>query len=400
MPPANTGVAIMADRLRPAWAEIDLGAAQRNASLLARLVGPSELCAVVKADGYGHGAVPLARAALAGGAGWLAVALVEEGVVLREAGIQVPILLLSEPPPAAMEEALACRLAPTVYSADGVRALGRAAAAGDFGPVDVHLKVNTGMHRVGAEPGSTVALATAIGADPRLRLAALWTHLAVADGAGRADVDFTRTQLDRFRSAHDDLLAAGLRPPCRHVANSAGAIAFPEARLDMVRCGIALYGLSPTPELAAQLSDATGGGRLEPVLSLRAQVSMCRWLDTGERPSYGRRRPLEVRSQVATIPLGYADGVPRRLFDTAGEVLIGGVRRPLAGVVTMDQIMVDCGPAGHPEVNPGDEVVLIGRQAGEEITATEWADRLGTINYEVVCGIGPRVPRVLVGGDR
>jgi alanine racemase len=389
----------MADRRRPAWAEVDVAAARRNASRLARLVGPSELCAVVKADGYGHGAVPLARAALAGGAGWLAVALVEEGVVLREAGIEVPILLLSEPPPAAMEDALACRLSPTVYSAEGVRALGRAAATGGFGPVDVHLKVDTGMHRVGADPQSIVGLATAIGADPRLRLAALWTHLAVADGGSKADVEFTRTQLDRFRSAHDDLLAAGLRPPLRHVANSAGAIAFPEARLDMVRCGIALYGLSPTPELAAQLSTATGGGRLEPVLSLRAQVSMCRWLDKGERPSYGRRRPLDARSRVATVPLGYADGVPRRLFDTGGEVLIGGVRRPLAGVVTMDQIVVDCGPAEDPEVKPGDEVVLIGRQAGEEITATDWAERLGTINYEVVCGIGPRVPRVVVGGD-
>jgi len=388
----------VADRLRPAWAEIDVGAAQRNALLLGGLVGPSELCAVVKADGYGHGAVALAQAALAGGAGWLAVALVEEGVVLREAGIEVPILLLSEPPVAAMEEALAGRLVPTVYSVEGVRALGRAAAGGGYGPVDVHLKVNTGMHRVGADPERTVALATAIGADPRLRLAALWTHLAVADGVTKADLEFTRDQLARFRSAHDELLAAGLRPPLSHVANSAGAIAFPEARLDMVRCGIALYGLSPTPELAAQLSEASGGGRLEPVLSLRAQVSMCRWLDKGERPSYGRRRPLDDRSMVATVPLGYADGVPRRLFDTDGEVLIGGVRRPLAGVVTMDQIVVDCG-ADHPEVHPGDEVVFIGRQGDDEITATEWADRLGTINYEVVCGIGPRVPRVVVGAD-
>jgi alanine racemase len=391
-------VVAVADRLRPAWAEIDVGAAQRNASLLGRLVGPSELCAVVKADGYGNGAVALAQAALAGGAGWLAVALVEEGVALREAGIEVPILLLSEPPVAAMEEALACRLVPTVYSSEGVRALGQAAANGTHGLVDVHLKVNTGMHRVGADPERTVALATAIAADPQLRLAALWTHLAVADGVTKADLEFTRDQLARFRAAHDELLAAGLRPPLSHVANSAGAIAFPEARLDMVRCGIALYGLSPTPELAAQLSDATGGGRLEPVLSLRAQVSMCRWLDKGERPSYGRRRPLDDRSMVATVPLGYADGVPRRLFDTGGEVLIGGVRRPLAGVVTMDQIVVDCG-AGDPEVHPGDEVVMIGRQGGEEITATEWADRLGTINYEVVCGIGPRVPRLAVGAD-
>jgi alanine racemase len=392
----------VADRARPTWAEIDLDAARHNAALLAGLVAPAGLCAVVKADGYGHGALPLATAALAGGASWLAVALVEEGVVLREAGIEVPILLLSEPPVEAMKDALASRLVPTLDSEVGVRALSRAAAGGDAGPVDVHLKVDTGMHRVGADPEKTLPLATAIGAHPQLRLAALWTHLAVADGTSRADLEFTRTQLERFHSVHDELASAGLRPLMTHAANSAGAIAFPEARLDLVRCGIALYGLYPTPRLANQLSEATGGGRLEPVLSLRAEVSMVRRLDRGERPSYGRRRPLAERSWVATVPIGYADGVPRRLFDTGGEVLIGGVRRPLAGVVTMDQIVVDCGPAARavatPEVEVGDEVVLIGRQGEDEITATEWADRLGTINYEVVCGIGPRVPRVLVGG--
>ncbi|HEX3839520.1 MAG TPA: alanine racemase [Acidimicrobiales bacterium] len=389
----------MADRLRRAWAEIDLDAARHNASLLTGLVGPAELCAVVKADGYGHGAVSLATAALAGGATWLAVALVEEGVALREAGIEVPILLLSEPPVEAMKDAVASRLVPTIDSEAGARAVSRVAAGADSGPVDIHLKVDTGMHRVGTDPDKVVALATAIGAHPQLRLAALWTHLAVADGVTKADREFTRTQLDRFGSAHAELQSAGLRPPMTHAANSAGAIAFPEARLDMVRCGIALYGLCPTPELASHLSEATGGGSLQPVMSLRAEVSLVRWLDRGERPSYGRRRPLAERSLVATVPIGYADGVPRRLFDTGGEVLIGGVRRPLAGVVTMDQIVVDCGPDGHPAVAVGDEVVLIGRQGDEEITATEWADRLGTINYEVVCGIGPRVPRVPVGGD-
>jgi alanine racemase len=388
----------VADRRRRAWAEIDLDAARHNASLLSGLVGPAELCAVVKADGYGHGAVPLATAALAGGATWLAVALVEEGVALREAGIEVPILLLSEPPGEAMKEAVASRLVPTVDSEPGVQAVSRVAAGSDSGPVDVHLKVDTGMHRVGADPDQVVALATSIGAHPQLRLAALWTHLAVADGGAKADREFTRTQLDRFRSVHDELLSAGLRPPVTHAANSAGTIAFPEARLDMVRCGIALYGLSPTPELATQLSEATGGGSLRPVMSLRAEVSLVRWLDRGERPSYGRRRPLAEQSLVATVPIGYADGVPRRLFDTGGEVLIGGIRRPLAGVVTMDQIVVDCGPQDHPAVEVGDEVVLIGRQGENEITASEWADRLGTINYEVVCGIGPRVPRVPVGG--
>ncbi|MHB1710193.1 MAG: alanine racemase [Acidimicrobiales bacterium] len=383
----------MADRRRPAWVEVDVHAARRNASLLHRMVGPSSLCAVVKADGYGHGAVPMAAAALAGGASWLAVALVDEGVQLREAGIDVPILLLSEPPVDAMEEALACRLTPTIYTDGGVQALKRFAAGS--GTVDVHLKVDTGMHRVGADPGDVVALAAVIAGDDRLRLSALWTHLAVADETGPEDVEFTLVQLDRFEAVLEELTASGLSPSLTHVANSAGSIAYPRARRDMVRCGIALYGHCPTPELATMLCDATGG-RLEPVLSLRARVSFVRRLESGERPSYGRRRPLAEPSLVATVPIGYADGVPRRLFDTGGEVLIRGVRRPLAGTVTMDQIMVDCGQRGVPPVTPGDEVVLIGSQGTEEITATEWANRLGTISYEVLCAIGARVPRVLV----
>ncbi|MGO9027466.1 MAG: alanine racemase [Acidimicrobiales bacterium] len=387
----------MIDHFRPAWAEVDLGAVRRNAATLKGLVGASTLCAVVKADGYGHGALAVARAALDGGAEWLAVALVEEGVALREAGIEAPVLLLSEPPVDAMADAVHHRLVPTVYTSDGVGALGKA-VAGRPGPVDVHLKVDTGMHRVGADADEAVALADRVASTHALRLGALWTHLAVADGGGADDRAFTSAQLHRFGLVADALAAAGHRPPLTHVANSAAAIAYPEARLDMVRCGIALYGLCPTSALADQLASATGGGQLEPVLSLRAEVSFVRALDAGERPSYGRRRPLAERSTVATVPLGYADGVPRRLFDTGGEVLVGGVRRPLAGVVTMDQIVVDCGPADAP-VAVGDEVVLIGRQGDEEITATEWADRLGTISYEVLCDIGPRVPRRPVGEE-
>jgi alanine racemase len=406
----------MADRFRPAWAEVDLGAVRRNAATLKALVGPSTLCAVVKADGYGHGAVPVARAALAGGATWLAVALVEEGVELRQAGIDAPILVLSEPPLGAMADTLHHRLVPTVYSSAGLEALGKAAAgsagpgSAGPGPVDVHLKVDTGMHRVGADPDQVVALADSLAATDGLRLGALWTHLAVADGGDDEDRAFTTTQLYRFGLALDSLAAAGHHPPMTHVANSAGSIAFPAARRDMVRCGIALYGLCPTPALADELASATGGARLEPVLSLRAEVSYIRPLEARERPSYGRRRPLPERSMVATVPLGYADGVPRRLFDTGGEVLIGGVRRPLAGVVTMDQIVVDCGPfdsgdsgdsgdSAGARVAVGDEVVLIGRQGNQEITATEWADQLGTINYEILCDIGPRVPRRLVDSE-
>ena len=194
------------------------------------------------------------------------------------------------------------------------------------------------------------------------------------------------------------LAASGHQPPLTHVANSAGAIGWPSARRDLVRCGIALYGVAPTPALAEELSASTGGGRLRPVLSLRTRVTSTRELDAGERPSYGRRRPLERRSTVATVPIGYADGVPRRLGEEGGSVLIGGRRRPLAGAVTMDQVVVDCGPVGSAPVAVGEEVVLLGRQGTEEITADEWACLLSTISYEVLCDIGPRVPRLTAGG--
>ena len=388
----------MADRWRPVWADIDLDAMRHNASLVSRVAGPAALCAVVKADGYGHGGLPAARAALDGGASWLAVALVEEGVLLREAGIDAPILLLSEPPVDAMAEAVARRLVPTVYTRGGLEELDRVAEAAGSGPIDVHLKVDTGMHRVGADATDVLCLSEVIAGSHALRLGALWTHLAVADGAGEIDQEFTRVQLDRFDAALAALAAAGHVPPMTHVANSAGTIAWPAARRDLVRCGIALYGLAPTRALADAITARTGGERLRPVLSLRTRVTFVRDLASGERLSYGRRRALPERSTVATAPIGYADGVPRRLFDVGGEVLVGGVRRPLAGVVTMDQIVVDCGPVGSATVEVGDEVVLLGRQGSEEITATEWADLLGTINYEVLCGIGPRVPRLTHGG--
>ena len=385
----------MGDRWRPAWADIDLGAVRHNAAVLVRLAGPAALCAVVKADGYGHGDLSVARAALEGGATWLAVALVEEGVALRDGGIDAPILLLSEPPREAMAEAVARGLVPTVYTAGGLEALGRVVGDRGLPPLTVHLKVDTGMHRVGADVGDAPALADTIAADPGLRLGAVWTHLAVADGDGTDDREFTRAQLQRFDALLAGLAAAGHRPGLTHVANSAGTIAVPEARRELVRCGIALYGVAPTEALAGQLSSAPGGGRLRPVLSLRTRVTFVRDLDQGERPSYGRRRPLARRSTVATAPIGYADGVPRRLFDQGGEVLVRGIRRPLAGTVTMDQIVIDCGPVGTDPVAVGDEVVLLGRQGSEEVSASEWADLLGTISYEVLCDIGPRVPRLL-----
>jgi alanine racemase len=370
------------EHLRPAWAEVDLDAIGHNAALLAEMVSPAQLCAVVKADAYGHGAVEVARAAQANGARWLAVALVEEGVALRQAGVEGPVLVLCEPAERAMGPCAAFGLTPTVYSSAGI-ARADAEAARVRTTLPVHLKVDTGMHRLGADPEDALGLARAVAAAPHLRLQGLWTHLAVAE---RPSDPFTSEQLSTFEAVREELRAAGLVPEVVHAANSAAAIAHPASRYDLVRCGIALYGYPPGPAVAELL-----GRELRPALCLKAKVSWRRRLPAGARVSYGRVRPLPEASVVATVPLGYADGVPRRLSGP-GEVLVRGARRPLAGTITMDQLIVDCGPDSGVEV--GDEVVLIGSQGDERIGADEWAALLGTITYEVLCGIGPRVPRV------
>ncbi len=381
---------------RPVWAEIDLGAVRHNASLLHRAAAPAALCAVVKADGYGHGAVAVARAALEGGATWLAVATPEEGVQLLDAGVATPVLVLSEPPAAAMADVVGRGLTLALYSRQGIRAAGEASERAGV-VTDVHLKVDTGMHRVGASPDELLDTVRALVAEPSLRFGALWTHFPVADGVEPEDRSFTEGQIRSLHAARALLADAGHAPPLLHAANSAGALAYPASRLDMVRCGIALYGVSPFPVVdpvfAAVLSE-TGATGLRPVLSLRARVTLLRELGEADRPSYGRLHPLGARSTVATVPLGYADGVPRRYFTRGGTVLVGGERRRLAGMVTMDQIVVDCGPDTAVEV--GDEVVLIGRQGARSLTASDWAEVLDTIAHEVFCGIGPRVPRVVV----
>jgi alanine racemase len=374
---------------RPVWGEVDLDALRANARALVDEARPAAVLAVVKADAYGHGAVPSARAALDGGATWLGVALVEEGLRLRDAGIAARILVLSEPPAEAAAAVVAHDLTPVVYTAPGIEALAAAAAAldgtpgrnPDQVPVPVHLKVDTGMHRVGCEPGDAVALAEKIAAHPELRLDGVCTHLAVAD---ELENGYTAEQLASFDAVVAQLGERGLRPPLVHAANSAALLAQPHAaRYDLVRLGIALYGVPPAPHLADRVA-------LRAVLSLKARVSHVKELPAGSRLSYGLRYELDRPSVIATVPAGYADGVPRNLGLNGGEVLIGGRRHPIAGTVTMDQLMVDTGPSS---VAVGDEVVLLGRQGDEEITASEWAGRLGTIAYEIVSGIGPRVPR-------
>jgi alanine racemase len=389
----DDAVTMAQGRSRPAWAEIDLAAVAHNAAVLARLAAPSELCAVVKAHGYGHGGPAVARAALAGGARRLAVALVDEGVELRQHGVAAPVLLLSECGPDAVETALAYGLTPTLYSAEGIGAFGAAARAGGRRTA-VHVKVDTGMHRVGAAPEDLPAMVAAVGREPKLELEGVWTHLPVADGEAEEDRAYTEGQLGVFDRLVAALAADGVHPPLLHAANTAGTVAFPQARHQMVRCGLGLYGYLPGDGVRSAFDAQAGGAQLRPAMSLKARVVAVRRLDAGERPSYGRLRPLPARSLVATVPIGYADGVPRALFGAGYEVLIGGVRRPLAGMVTMDQIVVDCGD--DDSVRPGDEVVLLGRQGDEAVTADDWAAMLGTISYEVVCGVGPRMPRVLV----
>lgn len=374
--------------LRPAWAEMDLDAVASNVARIGAVVAPARVCAVVKADGYGHGAVPVARAALAGGASHLGVALAEEGHELRQAGVEAPVLILSEPPAPAMGLVVEDGLTPAIYTEAGLAALIRA-AAGTRRPVPVHLKLDTGMHRVGAEPATFARLAQAVVAEPALVLEGAFTHLAVAD---EPDHPFTGAQLARFDAAVADLAGRGIRPAVLHAANSAGALFHPGARYDMVRAGIAIYGLAP----ASALRDDPRASWLTPSLSLKARVSYVKEVDAGERLSYGLRYQLAERSVVATVPIGYADGVARRLSQVGAEVIIGGRRAPVAGTVTMDQLLVDCGP-GAP-VRSGDEVVLIGRQGDQEISAWEWAERLGTIAYEVTCALTGRLPRVYPQG--
>ncbi len=346
---------------------------------------------MVKADGYAHGAVRVARAALDAGAEWLAVAVVDEAVELREAGIDASILLLSEPVADATEAVVEHSITPALYSRPCLEALGRAAdrARRD---VDVHVKVDTGMHRIGVAPDDAGPLAAAVRALPRVALGGVFTHLAVADGDSTQDREFTELQLRGFERALDGVRSQGIEPGLRHAANSAATIAYPPARYDLVRTGIAIYGEVPSPTVGDALAQATGGRGLRPVRSLHSRVVALRSLAAGERPSYGRVRPLPLDSVVATVPIGYADGVPRRFFHAGGEVLIRGRRRPLAGVMTMDQMVVDCGPDGDVEV--GDEVVLIGAQGGERVTVSEWAGLLGTVNHEVLTLLGARVPRV------
>jgi alanine racemase len=361
------------------WADVDLGAIRHNVEALRAVAAPAQLCAVVKADGYGHGAVPAAQAALAGGATWLAVAQVDEAAELRGAGIDAPVLLLAEPGADELHEAVSLGLDVAAYRVETISAL--AALGRAENPVPIHLKVDTGMHRVGAAPADAPALAKAVADAPELVLAALWTHLAVAD---EPDDRYTVDQITRFETVAEQLAASGIQPRLHHAANSAGTIWHPSTRFDLVRCGIAIYGISPAPGLAAAVP-------LQPALRWSTEVSFVKPLAAGQRVSYGLRHRAVRDTKIATLPVGYADGVRRDSGLRGQQVIIGGRRHPIVGTVTMDQLLVDVGP--QSDVQVGDEAVLVGPQGEEHITADEWALRAGTIGYEIVCAVGSRVER-------
>ena len=375
-------------RLSARLARVRSAAIEANVRRLAERAGDAALCAVVKADGYGHGAATAARAALAGGASWLAVATIREALEVAETadsvGSDAPVLMLAESAPGLAASAsgrCSSRVRFTVASAAGIEALSAAP-----GPTRaVHLKVDTGMHRMGALPAELDSVADALRtAGDRLRLEGVWTHLAVADAPNDP---FTAEQLARFDDALARLRRSGLSTGVVHAANSAGLLAHPNTRRDLVRAGIAVYGVPPSTELEGAID-------LEPALELVSRVTAVRIVAPGESVSYGRHWWADEPTRVATVAIGYADGIRRDSGSAGVEVLIRGHRCPIVGTVTMDQLMVALAPAIADEATLGDEAVLIGRQGDDEITATEVAQRLGTIAYEVLTSISSRVPRV------
>ena len=368
----------------PCWLEIDLDLIVSNVLAVRRLLDPgTAVAAVVKANAYGLGATEVARAALAAGATVLAVARIQEGVALRRAGLNAPILNLAYTGPEEVEAAVEFGITPTIADVEVARALARAARGRP--PVGVHLKVDTGLSRFGAQPDEVPAILSALADEPALCLEGLSSHFATAD---EPDPSYSEEQLRRFLAIVGQLAARGLRPRLRHMANSAATLALPAARLDLVRLGISLSGTSPL------LSDTPPEG-LRSAVALRARLARVYDLPAGASVGYGQSFTCRRPTRAGLVPVGYADGLPRA-HSNRGAVLIGGRRAPLIGRVSMDQCVVDL--TDLPAVRPGEEVTLIGRQGGAEISLTEFAAWSGTIPHEALCRIGPRVPRCYQAG--
>jgi len=371
------------DRLPPthrAWVEVDLGAMFRNVKAIRRLLPSStQLMSVVKADGYGHGAEAVARTALSAGATWLAVATLEEGIRLRGKGIEVPLLLFG--PAISKEEIEAVaehRLQPTVCSLNQAR---RFSEAG-LGPIPIHLKVDTGMSRLGVAWQDAPELLRAFARLPNLVIASLYSHLATADDP---DLMTAAQQFQQFAELVDTLEGAGIRPPMLHLANSAATLAIPKAHFDLVRIGLAQYGIYPAPHLRDTVA-------LQPTLSIRARIIFVKTVPPGTGVSYGHSFRTGRSTQLATVAIGYGDGIPRALSNKI-EFLVRGRRVRQVGTITMDQCLIDV--TDVPETREGDVTTLLGQDGVERISIGEWVERLGTIPYEILTALSPRLPRIM-----
>ncbi len=393
--------------VRLTWAEIDLDAIAHNVRELKRHVGEkTQLMAVVKANGYGHGAVPVAETALNNGANSLAVHRVLEGVQLRQAGITVPVLIMGYTLPSDAETIVRWNLTPTVNTLEQAQALSAAASASpsfppkfggdEGGALPTHVKVDTGLGRFGLLPGEVVDFVRAISELPGLILEGLYTHFAMADAV---DKGYTLQQFETYLEVVRSLEKAGFTIPIKHAAASAATLDLTEMHLDVVRCGITLYGLRPSDEVEPSIP-------LRPAMTLKSRVARLRTLPAGSSISYGCTYTTSEPTCVALVPVGYGDGY-HRLISNRGQVLIRGRRAPIVGRVCMDQFVVK---VSHiPDVQQGDEVVLLGRQGDpvlgiqdkcDEITAEEIAAWAETINYEVTTSILPRVTRVYLKGGQ
>jgi alanine racemase len=370
-----------------AWARIDLTALRSNVAALRAHASQSELMAVVKADGYGHGAVPCARAARQAGATWLGVATPEEALALRAAGIDGPLLCWLWTPGGPWRAAVEADVDVTVSAMWALREVTEAARAANR-PARVQLKADTGLGRNGAQPADwpeLVAAARAAEAEGIAKVTGVWSHFACADEPGHPSI---KLQLDSFRRALSAVEAAGLAPEVRHIANSPATLTVPGSHFDLVRTGVAMYGISPVPQLG---SPADFG--LRPVMTLAARLASAKRVPGGHGVSYGHQYTTPGETTLALIPAGYADGIPRHASGT-GPVLVAGKWRTVAGRVAMDQFVVDL---GGDSAAVGDEAVLFGPGDQGEPTAEDWARAAGTIAYEIVTRIGTRVPRVYVG---
>lgn len=374
--------------LRPTWVEINLDHIRHNLKQFQRHLGPQlQIMAVVKADGYGHGAVEVARALISAGASSLAVAMPDEGIELRRAGLEASVLLLGYTNPDHAPLLLKYRLTPVLYHLEAARVLsGWFSERGET--LQVHVKVDTGMGRVGVAPGEAAEFISVVSELPGLKLEGVLTHFAAAD---EKETAFTDEQIEKFERILAACRARGIEISVRHAANSAAALQHPRSRFNLIRLGISLYGCYPSPHFEGDPL------RLRPALSFKSKIILCKTVPPGTPVSYGCTYRTKKQSLIATVPAGYADGY-NRMLSNAGEVLVRGWRAPVVGRICMDQFMVDV--TRVPGAAEGDEVVLYGRQGDEEISVDEVADKLGTINYELLCTVGKRVPRLYLSGGR